>query len=566
MLKLILSHNPLGKLPVLVANKGKSMNRLNRYLFIFILMLCTASQVLAQNKYSIKGNIKGLKDTKVYLANYYGNKLYYNDTTEVDSKGNFTFKGKPYNECGKYAFVMPGPKYFDFIVAEENIVIEADSSNKIEAIKIKESENNKIFFDYIRYINDKRKAREPMDKILMDSTKTDAEKTPYRDQLKKLNDEVIAYQKSLVAKNPDLLVTKLIKMSMDIEVPEAPAELTQEEKNKWSYYYYRNHYWDNCDLKDPRLVRDQAFHKLVERFSGQTLPQIPDTMCTQVRQLIERTSGNTDAFKYIVHHFTYYFETSKIMCMDEGFVYMVDNYYAKGLCDWMKKEKIEEMKTAANEKRNCLCGEVGPDIILPDVNDQWKSMYAMNNKYTILVIWESTCGHCKKEIPKLLDVYHKWQDVGLGVYAVHNNLEKDKWLKFIDEHHLDWTNVARSSGIMNQDSATKLVYGGITTLQSLNYHQYWDVNSTPKVFLLDKDHKVIAKSLSAEQLDELISRLEQGGAVDPTKLENHEYEDEDEETPGNKPKGRPAQQPKQIPGGKTGTGGTPKSTPPLPKK
>jgi len=509
---------------------GKSILILS---FIFL-----TSTILGQVKTTIKGNIKGLKDTTVYLANYYGNKLYYNDTTRVDSKGNYSFKGKPFNESGKYALVMPGPKYYDFLVADEDIVIDADTSNKIEKIVVKKSENNRIFFEYINYINSKRAEREPIDKVLSDTTKSEADKAPELNKLKKLNDEVIAYQKNLISKNSQMLVAKIIKMSMDVEVPAPPMDIKEEDKKLWSYYYYRSHYWDNTDLKDPRLVRDQSFHKLIDKYITQTLPQIPDTMTMEAKRLIEQTAGNEDAFKYIVHQFTYNFETSKIMCMDEGFVYMVDNYYSKGLCSWMKEDKLKEMKKSADEKRNCLCGEVGLNIILPDTSDIWQNMYELNSKYTLLVIYESTCGHCKKEVPKINDLYKKWKGKGLEVFAVHNNLEVDKWKAFVKENNLEFTNVCRTSGIMNQDSATKLIYSGVTTLQSLNFHQYWDVTSTPKVYLMDKDHKVIAKSLSAEQFDELLHKLEAGGKLDEP-LRSHEYEDEDE------PKANKKNQPKQ---------------------
>lgn len=480
----------------------------------------------AQVNHTIKGNIKGLKDTTVYLANYYGNKLYYNDTTKVDAKGNFTFKGKPFNEGGKYAIVMPGPKYFDIIVADENIYIEADTTNRIENIKVKESENNKIFFNYVNYISQKMKQRGPIDAVLTDSTKTEQEKTVAREQLQRLNDEVVAYQKNLIATKPDMLVTKIIKASMEIEIPEAPVSMTDDEKRKWAYYYFRSHYWDNLDLQDPRMVRDQSFHKLIERFITQTLPQIPDTMTYEAKQLLDRVKGNEEAFKYIVHQFTYNFETSKIMCMDRGFVYMVDNYYAKGLTPWMKEEKIKDMKESADGKRHCLCGETVLDIVLPDINSKWRSMKSLNSKYTLVVIWEATCGHCKKEMPLINDLYNKWKDKGLSVYAVHNNQEVDKWKKFVDENGLEFVNVSRTPEIMTQDSATKLVRAGITTLQSLNYHQYWDVTSTPKVYLLDKDHKVIAKSLGAEQLDELLQKLEDGADVSQP-IREHEYQDDD---------------------------------------
>ncbi len=499
---------------------------IRKFWILTFFLIMTTSLVHAQAKYSIKGNIKGLKDTTIYLANYYGNKLYYNDTTRVDSKGNYKFDGKPYNECGKYAIVMPGPKYFDIIVAEENIVIDADTSNRVENIKVKESENNKVFFDYINYINGKRKQREPIDALLADSTVTESQKNVAHEQLKRLNDEVVAYQKNLIATKPNLLVSKLIKASMEIEIPDAPADLSDDEKRKWAYYYYRQHYWDNYDLQDPRLVRDQSFHKLIERFITQTLPQIPDTMTYEASRLIERAKGNEDAYKYIIHQFTYNFETSKIMCMDEGFVYMVDNYYAKGLTPWMKEDKIKDMKESANGKRYCLCGETALDIILPDMQDKWVSMKSLHGKYTLLAIWEASCGHCKKEMPKLKELYDKWKDKGLVVYAVHNNQEVDKWKKFVQEHDLNFVNVSRTAGIMTQDSATVLVRSGITNLQSLNYHQYWDVNSTPKVYLMDKDFKIIAKSLGSEQLDELLQKLESGADVSQP-IREHEYEDED---------------------------------------
>ena len=518
------------------------------YLFFIFLALtsCTTSaQTTAKPSvpYSIKGHIDGLADTTIYLANYYGNKLYYNDTTQVDSKGNFKFNGKPYNECGKYALVMPGPKYFDFIVADENIFIQCNADNDVEKIVIKESQNNKVFFEYIRYINEKRKLREPIDLCLNDSTKLESQKAPCMAELKKLNDEVVAYQKDLIKKYPDLLAVKMIRMALEPEAPKAPEGLTDDEKLRWQYYWFREHYWDNCDLKDPRLVREQQFHRLVENYLTKTLPQIPDTMCVEVKKLIDRTAGNEDAFKYITHLATYTAETSKVMCMDRFFVYMVDNYYAKGLCNWMKADKIEEMKKSANEKRHCLCGETALDIILPDVTGKkWVSMKENKGEYTMVVIWESSCGHCKKEVPKLLDVYHKHKDKGLKVYAIGNELENDKWITFIQEKGLDWINVSDTPEIMKQDSATKLVLNGTTTIESLNYRTHWDVNSTPKVFLMDKDMKIIAKQLSAEQFDELLDKLEKGEELKMENLKETEYEDEDHPTPNGRTNMKPRTQ------------------------
>jgi len=541
MLNLPLRNNTNHKFEVIQILERFMKNNKYIQIALFLLMALMTISVQAQKaapakksvntKFKIKGHIEGLKDTVLYLGNYYGKSLYYNDTTRVDANGNFEFYGKNPDQIGKYAIIMPGPKYFDIIVDQENIALQANADNDINKIVITESENNKMFFDYIRYINTKRLSREPIDKILNDSLKTEEEKAPAKESLNKLNDEVIAYQKKIITDHPNLLFAKLLKMSLDPETPTAPDSLDEVGKARYQYYWFREHYWDNVDFSSPGMIRDQTIHRLIERYITQTLPQIPDTLCVESKKLIDRVSGNTDLFKYFVNYITYTAETSKIMCMDRLFVYMVDNYYNTGKVDWMDEVKMKQIKESADEKRNCMCGEIAQDIILPDATGQkWTSMKNAAGKYTLLVIWESSCGHCKKEVPKLLEVYHKWKDKGLVVYAVGNELENDKWVKFIDENKLDWINVSDTPEIMKQDSASKLIYSGITTLNSLNYRTTWDVNSTPKVFLMDKDMKIIAKQLSAEQIDDLLQKLEDGKEINLQNVKEHEYEDEDAPT------------------------------------
>ena len=130
--------------------------------------------------------------------------------------------------------VVPGNNRFDIIIDQENVVLDFTSDCRIENLKIKESKNNKIFYDYIFYISDKMKLRTPIDAALQDSTKSEADKEPFRAQLKTMNDEVIAYQKALVAKNPDLLVSKMIKMTLDIDIPTAPADSSEAGKKLYA--------------------------------------------------------------------------------------------------------------------------------------------------------------------------------------------------------------------------------------------------------------------------------------------------------------------------------------------
>jgi thiol-disulfide isomerase/thioredoxin len=475
----------------------------------------TTSNTANTSPYTIKVKINGVKDTAIYLANYFGNKIFYNDTVMADANGVAIFKGKPYKEGGKYAVVAPGPRYFDILVTEEDIDIETDVNDFVGKMKINKSEENKVFYEYINFIDAKKKARDPLDARLADSTIAENEAATVRNQLRLLNDEVIKYQKDLVEKKPGMLASKLIKMTMEISLPEPPAGNTDPN---WKYHYYVDHFWDNTDLTDPRIVRDQSIHRLLETFANTAVAQIPDTVFVEAKKVIEKTKDNPEVYKYFVHFFTSNAEKSKIMCMDKMFVLMVDEYYQKGKTPWMDAEQMTKILEGADKKRFSMCGEIVPNIILPDTTEKkWMSLYDIKSDYTVITIWESNCGHCKKEMPKLQELYEKYKSKGLEIYAIGNEFENDDWRKFIREKNLNWINVSDNPQINKSDSAAVLIRSGITTLQSLNFRKTFDVYSTPKIFLLDKDKKVIAKQIGADQLGDLLLKLIDGAKPEDIK-------------------------------------------------
>ena len=107
----------------------------------------------------------------------------------------------------------------------------------------------------------------------------------------------------------------------------------------------------------------------------------------------------------------------------------------------------------------------------------------------------------QKEMPKLQRIYDEWAPRGLEIFAIGNDFEPEPWQKFIrDKGFTDWINVSDNPLINTQDSATALIYGGVTNIESLNFRTTFDVYATPKLFLLDKDKKIIAKQVGAVQL------------------------------------------------------------------
>ena len=116
--------------------------------------LLTGTIGFSQTGYDIKINIKGAKDTMVFLAKYNFDKQYITDTCKKIKNGLITFKGKKDLDKGVYFLVSQDKvRYFDFFVnMNTKMNISSDISDMVNSLKSADSKENEDFFGYIKFI------------------------------------------------------------------------------------------------------------------------------------------------------------------------------------------------------------------------------------------------------------------------------------------------------------------------------------------------------------------------------------------------------------------------------
>ena len=134
-----------------------------------------------------------------------------------------------------------------------------------------------------------------------------------------------------------------------------------------------------------------------------------------------------------------------------------------------------------------LLGKVVKNLILPDSNGVYQALLAVNAPFTILYFWDPDCGHCKKVTPKVKAYYDKVKSKGIKVFAVCTEVEMEKWKKYIAENKLDWINVADPE-LHN------------------NFRQDFDIQTTPQIFILDKDKKILARKLDEDNMEKVLDK------------------------------------------------------------
>lgn len=461
-------------------------------IIFLISIFFNVTTILAQHKsvgYEISGSIKGYKDTVCYLGYHYGDKQYIKDTTRIDSKGQFTFKGKEKLDGGIYLIVTPEKRYFEIIVTSDNqtFSFETDSVDFVMKMKIKNSPENELFYQYLQYINPLGKEVETL-RAELEAAKDDSLKTKsIKDKIADIDKKVVNYKKEVIAKHPKTFVASMFRAMQEIDVPEPPVKPDGSIDSTFKYFYYKDHFWDNIDFSDDKIIRSPIYHAKLKQFFETVVVQIPDSINKEADKLIAKARANKEIFKYTVWFITNTFEKSKIMGMDAVFVHMGKNYYMKGEAFWVDSTTLAKITERVQKTEPNLIGKIAPELKVKDSLMRDVYLSKIKADYTIIYFYAPSCGHCKKVTPVMMEVYKRVKPKNVEVLAVCTEYDWDDWKKYLQETKSDWINT-------------------IDITNTSNFRNNYDIYSTPVIYLLDKDKKIIAKRIGAEQIEEIIEK------------------------------------------------------------
>jgi thiol-disulfide isomerase/thioredoxin len=455
------------------------------FLFFFLGTLGLSAQVkTADDGYLIRFRVKGIQDTICLIATYYGNGTYVKDTVKVDATGKFTLKGNADFPRGIYLAVINDKNYFEFIVNNDRkFSMETDLQDLAGKMIITGSPENQLFYDYLKYNKARFAEMQALQKLIVRGKTSKDSINLLNDKSDAINKEIIRYKLDIAAKHPSSFVAFFINAMREPEVPDSPILPNGRKDSTFAYRYIRAHYWDGTDFTDDRLLRTPVFENKLKKYVDKILYQNPDTLIKELDNLIEKARPNAEMFKYMVWFATYHSESSEIMGYDRIFVHVVDTYYLTHQATWERPAVVEKLIKKANKLRPLLIGQIPPNMIMIDTSNLPVSMYSIKSNFLILLFWDPDCGNCEQEIPKLKAFYDKQKDsLGLKIFTVCSDTSLVKWKSAIRKKKMDWINV-----------------DGPRTLTG-NYHDQYDVNSTPVIYILNNRKEIIAKRLVTEQL------------------------------------------------------------------
>lgn len=457
---------------------------------IFSCLLITLN-LQAQQGHKIDVQIDGYTQDSLYLAYYLGDKQYIQDTVIRNAGDHFIFEGEELLDKGMYLIVMaPDNQFFDILIDSDDqyFSVHTQKEKRVASMQFENSDENELFYNYLNFLSTQRPIAQAIQQEIKEE-RSDKKKAIKQEELNKIDAKVKNYQKELIKANPASLTAAVIKMNTPLVFPD--FEGTDEAINTQKWRWMQQHYFDNIDLADSRLLRTSFLFKKIDYFVQKISVQHPDSIIQALDVLLGKLQASEDNFKFYLSHYLGFYGNSKYVGMDAIYVHLVDNYYAKNLAPWVSEEWLQETLTNARRLRPVLIGKIAPNILMQRKDGSKLALHDVESPYTVLYFWRYDCSHCKKSMPYMKAFYDAFHDQGVEIFAAcaKTRDEVPECWDYIEENEIgEWIHVVDPYG-------------------RSRFMPIYDLRITPKIFILDKDKKIISKRLGAEQLPDFFNQL-----------------------------------------------------------
>lgn len=273
--------------------------------------------------------------------------------------------------------------------------------------------------------------------------------------------------------------------------PSIPSNITD---NTERFYYYRTHYFDGIDWQFAGILRTPVFAKLIDEYLNNLTVNAPDSLIVSCDKLLKKTEPNKGLFQYTLIELLNKFAQSKLICQDAIYVHLVDNYYAKGKAVWMNdpdgKEQLNKILTNADRLRPSLCNKMAYNFTAQDNEGNVFSLSSVKGNYTVLYFWDPECAHCVKQLSKLNESIALLNAKNISTLEISIGTNRALADKVLLEKQSKLTDIR----VMDLDE--------IKTIK-----EKYNIVTTPEIYILDENKKIVYKSLDVETLLQIVPDL-----------------------------------------------------------
>ena len=423
----------------------------------------------------IKGCVRDMPYTKIYLAEITAGKLTYIDST-IANNGCFTFYVSDGIRPGMYSIVLS--KYQNAFISiilnnKEDVEFSTTMHDMLGTMNFTASKENQLYYHYTAAVAGSEKKIDLLRKLY----ELYPEKSPMSATLRaetalleKQNETTI---NNLLTKFPGSLAAVFIKAQQPVKLP-AGADTAN---------YLTLHFFDGIDFNNDALfnsgVTNSAVLKYLSLYESKDLSftEQADNYAIALNHILEKAAVNQKVYSFYRTEFASRYRYGNYDIIG---AYLMK--YADANNNAFAKATPAEIRMRLKALPHVSPGRQAPDILMPTYDGKTTGLADIKSNYTLLIFWSTGCSHCTETLPELKKLYDRQKKNDLEILAVSFDTDQKIWQDFVKNGNYNWINYADLKGWQSDIAKA------------------YDVQGTPTYILLDKEKTVIYKPGNIEEL------------------------------------------------------------------
>lgn len=441
---------------------------------IIIIVSIQAQQVSGQLKYQAGQNIK--------LLGYNGFETVVLASSAIDSLGNFSLRCT--TDYNGMAYLETSDNGHLFIVVNEpDIIIKGTHLQQPDSIVFENSIENRLFTQYAVEHNQREAALAgwkfllPQYKAVPQLKKQKQSYVLIQDEIQRLKSEDKQFLQDIDKSTYVSWFLPLRKLIDDMPV----SARRDTERIPQNIADFRS-----IDFADNRLYHSGIMndlligHYMLLENMGQSLDSIAVQMNFSTNYLIANLDGHDELLNKVTDFI--------FGLMERRSLFTASEYLALTMLTQNSCVLEDDLSNKLETYRAMKVGNIVSDIKfsgITKVNGEEvngiTTLSELNNKATLVIFGASWCPGCIEDILKIASYYKKWKAKGLVIIYISLDTDEKTFTKFSKE--FPW-----------------LSYCDLQGWESKVAKDYY-VFSTPTMFLLDKNRKILIRPVSVEHVN-----------------------------------------------------------------
>ena len=257
------------------------------------------------------------------------------------------------------------------------------------------------------------------------------------------------------------------------------------------------HFWDGIEAFDGPTDENPILAAQIDFYFDKFVAPLPDSITMEISQLVERTENNPDLRDFILWHLLEKYHHPEYMNQDQVFVWLYEQYFSRLEIKNLNEANLKIICDKAETLRRLALFNPAPNFAINDSVD----LHSVESEHTILFFYDHDCDVCRQEMQDMDSLCAEHPEI--KVLAIDMNFDSSGE----SSGESSGKSSGKSSGGFairpkgDGDLKSPIQYRRITNPSELiALSDAYDIETTPLIYVLDKDKRIIAKKIQAKQI------------------------------------------------------------------